>query len=107
MKVWRMGVEFELTKDELYAAHFEWEYSLAYDTLYARIEVLYPDWPCSLRGPSIKEIVEEAVATFLDSLECDCARDWAYDNAIAEVTAHYGVDWIALNTQRSHENTIS
>lgn len=96
MKVNRAGVEFELTKDELFAAHWEWEYNLAYSFLYARLEHMYAEWPCSLNGPSLSEVADEAVAIFLKSVEYDCTREWSYDNAIEEISARYG-----------NQNTIS
>lgn len=96
MKVYRAGMEFELTKDEVFAAHYEWEYEVAYEVLYARIEPLYQDWSCSLGGPSLEEVVDEAVPIFLKDVEYDCTREWSYDDAVMEIVAKYG-----------NENTIS
>lgn len=65
MKVNRAGLEFTLLPDELYAAHLEWEHDIAYEFLYARLTGVYYEWACSLSGPSIEEVAEEAVGIFL------------------------------------------
>jgi len=96
MKVNRAGLEFTLLPDELYAAHLEWEHDVAYGFLYARLTGVYYEWACSLSGPSIEEVTEEAVGIFLKSIEYDCTREWSYDNAVMEIIAKY-----------ANENTIS
>lgn len=96
MKVYRAGIEFELTSQEMYQAFVEWQHNIVCTVIKSRIKDLYNDWDCSLGGSSLDEVVDEGANAFLDRTENGCIFGRIYDEVIEDLEKTY-----------ANENTIS